>query len=99
MLELSKAVQRIVEVERKVCEALREELAAAKAALAAKEDALPGAGKVSSSDFVSCMHSGWPRSPQRCRRVDGCHCPIGQGSQCGVMVRAAIQVCHKSIGP
>ena len=61
MLELSKAVQRIIEVERKAYEDLREELAATKAALAAKEDdALPGAGMVSSSDFMSCMHTGWP---------------------------------------
>ena len=38
MLELSKAVQRVVDVERKACEKLREELAEAKAALAAKND-------------------------------------------------------------
>lgn len=48
MLELSKAVQRIIDVERKANDDLREELAAAKAALAAKEQAL-SAGKVSRS--------------------------------------------------
>lgn len=40
MLELSKAVQRLIDVERKANDELQEELAATKAALAAKEEAL-----------------------------------------------------------
>ena len=46
MLELSKAVQRVIDVERKACEELRDELAATKAALASTEGAL--SAKVSS---------------------------------------------------
>lgn len=48
MLELSKAVQRVIDVERKACEELREELTATKAALAATGGTLPG--KVSNQD-------------------------------------------------
>ena len=54
MLELSKAVQRIIDVERKACEELQEELAATKAALAAKRDTLPVA-KVSNYQ-LKAMH-------------------------------------------
>lgn len=43
MLELSKAVQRVIDVERKACEKLREELAVAKAALTAMEYEVPAA--------------------------------------------------------
>ena len=48
MLELSKAVQRVIDVERKACEELRGELTATKAALAATGTTLPG--KVSNQD-------------------------------------------------